>query len=143
MVSPNRTYRGRPRSIDRDVVLDAWASPGQPLARRLADRFGVTKECIKSIVHRARRAGDPRAVERGKDHREGGTFIRLFLDCRADGTPVEKMARISGWSPKEVRKVLAAHDRRSAGKCRLHVSPASCAHGVVGQGSASIRPSSA
>lgn len=111
---------GKRRTIDYDAVLDAWAEPRGPTGAELARKHGVTVPCIRAIILRARRAGDARAVERPKNYRPGGTFTAFFLQARTEGTPVEVMAKRTGWSAKDIRKVLVGHDRRAAGKCRMH-----------------------
>lgn len=51
---------------NKDIVLDMWKrlAPEYWTHQMIADELGLTRDNMEKIIHRARKAGDPRAVMR-------------------------------------------------------------------------------
>ena len=97
------------RRPDREPVLDLWAKGGLS-AKQVGDQLGLTANVVVGIVFRARKMGDPRAVERGTPIRRGPPATPKPKQRRTDGA---KAVRPSDGEQKR-RADLAAQTKRMA-----------------------------
>ena len=91
----------------RDDVLDAWAEGLD--GAQVGVRCGVERSYVDSIVQRARRVGDPRAVSRRRKNRFDGCRISLkeaVVALTRVGIDVDDTAIIVGVTRARVREVL-------------------------------------
>lgn len=91
----------------KDAVLDAWAQ-GQD-SHAIAEACGVHRDYVSSIVIRARRQGDARAVRRrAPNNYDGGlTQKEAVLAMHASGMTVPGIACIIGQQESRVRESLS------------------------------------
>lgn len=94
------------RSLKADV-LEAWAQGLD--GDQVAARCGIERAYVDSIVKRARKANDPRAVSRRRQNRFAGCKVTLqqaVVALTRVGIDVDDTALIVGVTRARVREVL-------------------------------------
>lgn len=108
--------RGRGHDIyafQREKALDLWAAESLLIAAEIAARVGISHAAVETLVKRARKAGDPRAVSRPR----GGArtpWCVAFASMRDRGLSLDEMVKASGRTRKRVRDLLRHQDLRAA-----------------------------